>query len=175
MVGSTQCESRVSELESALEEKELELQTLLGLVAENATLSTDVARFRASVETLGREKRKLVVPTYDVRALTKNVGKIKAIAEKLRRRIVKLEDDVLNKRTLATMETARVNELAHESASVRSKLSASRVKVANSRRSAHSVAKNASKVKENVSNAFMAVSGGMLTGLIGRFLSLGWN
>lgn len=71
---------------------------------------------------------------------------------------MKLKNNANNNKALATTETDSVNSLTHESARVKSMLTASCVEGANTRWSAQSVGKGACKVQKNVSNALMAVS-----------------
>lgn len=60
LAGPSQDRCRVSEQENGLEAKELELQTLPSLAAENATPRRSVIRLCSSVETLGRDSNKVV-------------------------------------------------------------------------------------------------------------------
>lgn len=68
-VGPSVKKLRVANLESALDSKNLEYQTLPGLAAEYFTLRTKVSRLKNSAETLGRERKEFVIATQDVREL----------------------------------------------------------------------------------------------------------
>lgn len=61
LAGPSQEELWAAKLESALAVKESELQLLPGLAAEIFTLRTKTRRLENSVETLGRERRKIVM------------------------------------------------------------------------------------------------------------------
>lgn len=78
MDGPSQFGGCTANLESALEAKKLELQTLPCLATENTTLRTEVIRLQASVETLDREKRKIAMVAQNVPDLTRNAEKIRA-------------------------------------------------------------------------------------------------
>lgn len=56
-------ELRVPKLESALEAKKVELQTLPGIAYENSTLRAEIVQLRASVETLRCRRRETVMLT----------------------------------------------------------------------------------------------------------------
>lgn len=83
----------VAELESALEAKELVLQMLPGLFSENSTIRAMASRLRASLKTLGHERREIVMLTQDVRCLTLRSKKISADAENLRKWNIELADE----------------------------------------------------------------------------------
>lgn len=162
-------------MQSALEAQELELQTLPGLAAENATLRTKASCLRDSVETLGRERKEVVTLTQTVRDLTAHSMKFRPDAELLRKWNMELASYVQNKLAHVTVESARLKAVAEEWASVKPKLTASHFGSVNSCWGAHSAARNASKVEEDVINALMVVSGRLSTRLNKRFLSLAWN
>lgn len=83
--GPFQCGNRVANLENALETKELELQTLLDLAAQKATLCKKVSRLPASFNALGRKLRKMLILAQDVRELTRSSTMTRARAKTLRR------------------------------------------------------------------------------------------
>lgn len=72
-------------LESALEEKGLELLALPGLVAKCSTLRKEVIRLRHSVKTFGRGRREVVMHTQSVGDLAPHFMEIRADAETLRK------------------------------------------------------------------------------------------
>lgn len=69
-VSTSACPSQeellVAKLESALEEKKLEPQTLPGFASECSTLRAEASPLKGFVEILGREKKKLVMLSKDV-------------------------------------------------------------------------------------------------------------
>lgn len=76
LVGPSQNGSQTAALKTGLKAKELEMQTLPGLAAENSTLRVEVSWLRSSVNTLGRERREELMLTHDVRDLTAKTEKI---------------------------------------------------------------------------------------------------
>lgn len=74
-------------------------------------------------------------------------------------RNTELASEVGEKRVLATVESALLKALKEQAVSVSSKLAASPMENANSRWSFYRVARRATKVEKDASNAFIAVSG----------------
>lgn len=64
------------EPENALKAMELELKTIPGSDAKNATLSMKISLLNAFVETLGREKRDVLMITQGAHNLVENYKKI---------------------------------------------------------------------------------------------------
>lgn len=131
--GPSQQGPQVTKPKSALEAKESELQTLRGLAAENSTLRTEAVWLWDSVETLGRERRKIVMLTQYVRDFAAHFRKIQADAEVLRKRNMKFAGVVWDKVAQATVKPTRAKAIGKEVASVKPKLIASSVECANSR------------------------------------------
>lgn len=90
---------------------------MFGLVVEEAASGTEVTRSQAPIASHNREVRKLVMISQDVRDVTRNLEKIWSSAESLRKQNVDLKSGLRDNETLATRETARINELEHELAS----------------------------------------------------------
>lgn len=113
--------------------KELELQTLPGLAAENATLLLDVSRLKNPVKTLSR-KSDLVFPLVDeVRDLRMSAEFLRANAEAVKQQNIELEGEVLLAKDCPMVDPVRERTLLITLQSVKSKLAASRVKCANAR------------------------------------------
>lgn len=151
------------------------MKTFPGLAAENDTLDTEVCRLEDSFETLDRERKEVVTVTHDVRDSVTNSKKIRANAEALKKQKMERASEVHEKGALATVESARAKAVREELVSVRSELTASRAESVNSRWSANSVAKGASKVEDDVTNALMAVFGEATDGTKRNVAILGWN
>lgn len=100
-----------------------------------------------------------MMPTQDVREFVVSSRNVWTDTEALGKRNMKLASEVQKKkRALATKKPAQLKSWTEELISVSSKLVTSCVESANSRWSAHSVAKGVSKVEEDVSNALKAMS-----------------
>lgn len=69
---------------------------------------------KSVVKTLGRDRTEVATISLDVRNSTALLKKVRADAEIIRRRSAKFENDVHEKRALATMESACVKELSQE-------------------------------------------------------------
>lgn len=63
LAGISQERLWVAEVESVLVAREFESQTLLGLASENLTLRAEASQSRGLFETLGCEKREMVMLT----------------------------------------------------------------------------------------------------------------
>lgn len=89
--GSADDHSRIAELESALEARELELQTLHGLAKKNATLRADVGRLKKSVSTLNRGNDLIYTLNDELRDLKTTAQQIRSAAEGVKERNTELE------------------------------------------------------------------------------------
>lgn len=106
--------------------------TLPGLAAKSSTLRTEAGQLRALVEILCREKRKIVMPTQDMRHLSSPSMKILTDDSNLRRQNNELTGEVREKNARATVESAKLEAVEKELASVKAELAASLVDGANS-------------------------------------------
>lgn len=84
----------VAKLERELDAKELESQTLSGLASKNSTLRAEVSRLRGSIEIFGRDKRRKMMLTQDVRDLLLRSKKLRAYVENPRKRNIELTGEV---------------------------------------------------------------------------------
>lgn len=83
-----------ADLESVLEAKKPELQTIPAHAAENTTSRTEINCLGCSVETLGHNKRKVVMLPSDECVLLAVEEKVQTDAETLKKRKNKLENIV---------------------------------------------------------------------------------
>lgn len=103
---------------------------LCGFATENATPCSKNDPFIITIETLGREKRQLVMLFHDVRNLTVTCRNVRTEVEVIQRRKMKPESNVRNNKALAAMEAVCVKALSHEFINVSLKLVGSRMKSA---------------------------------------------
>lgn len=97
--------------------------------------------------------------TLDVLDLGSHSKKIRTDAEMLKKQSIILADKVQERDARATGDSAWLEAAREELASVKSKLSASRVEGASCGGSAHSITNGASTAVDDVSKALMAVLG----------------
>lgn len=148
-----------AKLERALEEEHMKLKTLHGIASQKPPLRAEASLLRASVETLGHERRKIMTVAQNMPDLSLYLRKIRASNENLRRQIIELTVEVRERDVRATVESAKLEAVKTKLAIVTAKLAASRLEGASSRYSAHNATKGASKVEDSVSNALIAVLG----------------
>lgn len=94
------------------------MQILPVLIAENATLGTESSRRKNFVETLGQERRNVVMLTSNVCDSVETFKKIWADAEGQKKKNRKLAGEVLEKAAHATMVPARLNDTTEALGSV---------------------------------------------------------
>lgn len=150
--GPCQEEIQTVKWEIALEAKELKLQRLPSLTAENASLRTKKSCFRSFFETLGQVQKDV----YDSMAKPKNFW---AGAEALEKQNIELTSKIREEEVLATKKLVQLKSLVENFVSVKSKMAASRLESMNTRRCAHSVVNGAGEVEADIKNALMMISG----------------
>lgn len=156
--GSSRDQNRILDREIALETKELELQTFLGLAAKNAKLRSETSRLRNSVKMLSRDSETVLPIREDVRDLKTVAQDVRSQAEALEKQNLEFESNIEELDARSIGDSAREQALIGINESLKSKLASTRVEFANTRWNAQTVVKDAEMAENDVSMALEVTS-----------------